>query len=458
MFNSIRGSMLLWQGAIVAAAVLGFGIALYRQVEHASREEVDAELLGLAQSIATTLPDGIAPGEVKIPAAYSTRFGKAQEDAPYVAIFDAEGNLAAASPGSGAVPPPKRRHSGDRRPHKFRGRTRSIAREMTVETERGMYVLVGRNTHREQLALARLMTWTLFAGSGVVALGICGGWLISKRVLAPIDRMSAAAEQISETNFAQRLDVASSQSELGRLASVLNRTFDRLQAAFQRQAQFTADASHELRTPVSIILSQSEQALAKERTGEEYRQALAACERAARRMKLLVESLMSLARADSGSVASPRQPIDVAEVVRSAAALVEPLAQQQEVEMHLQLQPAVTLGNPDQLTQVVTNLLTNAVQYNHPAGEVFVTVGKDETSAVLSVRDTGEGIAAEHQPRIFERFYRVDMARSSVRGGSGLGLAICRQIVEGHGGTIDVVSEPGHGSVFTVRMPLVKTG
>jgi heavy metal sensor kinase len=261
--------------------------------------------------------------------------------------------------------------------------------------------------------------------------------------------MSAAAREISEKNLTRRLDVG--ESELGSLAETLNQTFARLDAAFQRQVRFTADASHELRTPVSVVHSQAELALARPRTAEEYKQTIESCLRASKRMKALVESLLVLARADAGGLELARGPVDLAAVVRESVALLEPLATERKIVVETELAPVTLDGDRTRLGQVVTNLVANAIRYNVDAGRVRVTLVSTVEESVLSVADTGIGIAAEQHPRVFERFFRADEARAS--GGTGLGLAICRSIVLAHGGSIDFTSAPGAGTTFTVRLP-----
>jgi heavy metal sensor kinase len=287
----------------------------------------------------------------------------------------------------------------------------------------------------------------------VLALGLTGGWWISTRALRPIREISATAARISAGDLTQRIQTSDSSSELGDLAGVLNDTFARLQASFARQAQFTADASHELRTPVSVVLTQTQAALARERPAAEYRESLAACQRAAQRMRRLTESLLTLARLDSGEAAATREPCDLDRVTRDVTDFLRSLAQEQSVALEVESTPTRCEGNAEALGQVVTNLVSNAIYYNRPGGGLQVKVRSEAGAAILVVTDTGQGIAPEDLPHIFERFYRADKARSSTTGRTGLGLAITKAIVEAHGGTIEAATELGKGSTFTVRLP-----
>jgi heavy metal sensor kinase len=269
--------------------------------------------------------------------------------------------------------------------------------------------------------------------------------------LRPIGDISATAARIAGGDLSQRIHTADTSSELGQLAGVLNNTFARLQAAFARQAQFTADAAHELRTPVSVVMTQTQTALARERPAGEYRETLAACQRAAQRMRRLIDSLLTLARLDAAE--TNRVPCDLDRMAAEAVELLRPLAEAQGVVLETELAPARCLGNAEQLGQVVTNLVSNAIHYNRPGGSVRVKVAGDSGAAVLTVADNGVGIAAEDLPHVFERFYRADKSRTRTTGGAGLGLAIAKQLVEAHGGKIWVQSEQGRGATFSFTLP-----
>ncbi len=287
----------------------------------------------------------------------------------------------------------------------------------------------------------------------VLAFALGGGWWLTTRAIRPIEDISAAASRIAEGNLSERINVAETDSELGRLASVLNSTFARLEAAFGEQRQFTADASHELRTPLAVIISEAQTTLARERGAAEYRESIAVCLDAAQQMRRFAESLLQLARFDAGQEPIRRSAVDLAENARVCVRRVGPLAEERGIKIRCDLGPAKTFGDADRLGQLITNLLTNAIHYNKPNGEIRVNTRSENGGAVLTVADSGQGIAAEDVPHVFERFYRADKSRSRAEGRSGLGLAICKAIVDSHGGSIDVSSQPGAGTTFTVRLP-----
>ncbi|MEW6305600.1 MAG: ATP-binding protein [Verrucomicrobiota bacterium] len=336
--------------------------------------------------------------------------------------------------------------------------TRQGFREYAQISRRGNVVLVGHDITPDLAELTRLAFGLTAAACGVLALGLAGGWWLSTRAIRPIEDISQTAVKIANGDLDQRINVTDADSELGQLARVLNNTFDRLKSAFARQVQFTADASHELRTPVSVILSQTQTTLKRERTPAEYQETIVSCQRAAQRMRQLVEALLILARQDSGDAAPRREPCELDRVVTDAVDLLRPLAVERNVSLQTDLKPTPFIGDAQLLGQVATNLISNAIYYNRPGGNVTVQLAPEADGAKLVVSDTGQGIAAEDLPHIFERFYRADKSRTAPDNHTGLGLAIVKGIVEAHAGKVTVTSEPGKGSVFTVILPASGVG
>jgi heavy metal sensor kinase len=318
----------------------------------------------------------------------------------------------------------------------------------------GEAILVGCSLAPE-LAELRKTALNLTAIGGLILLvGLAGGWWLVGRALKPISEISATAVKISAGDLSQRINAAETESELGQLAAVLNSTFARLDTAFAQQKQFAADAAHELRTPVSVILAQTQTALARDRDAAAYKQTVEACQRAAQRMRRLIESLLELARFDAGQEVLQRRTLNLAQTAADCLDLVQPLAAERRVKLLPDLQPVSVTGDATRLAQVVTNLLTNAIQFNRPDGEVHLRLATQDGLAVLEISDTGNGIAPADLPHVFERFYRADASRTGA-GNSGLGLSICRAIVQAHGGTIDASSVEKSRAKFIVRLPLV---
>jgi signal transduction histidine kinase len=299
----------------------------------------------------------------------------------------------------------------------------------------------------------RVLAWKLFAaGAALTGLGCAIGWVLAGRSLRPLDRIAATAEGIAAGDYERKIAVEDTESELGRLAVVLNTTFGRMNAARERVSQFTADASHELRTPLAVILSDSQGALRQERTPAEYQAALEAIQRSALRMKAISDALLELAQGDAGRPVAA-DACDLADLADEAVALLGRLARDHEARLVAQLDGAPVKGDAGRLGRVILNLMVNAILHNPAGVTVTVTTGVRDGQALLTVADDGRGIAAEDLPRIFDRFHRADASRSRHTGGAGLGLAIVKQAVEAHGGTIAVTSELGRGTTFTVALP-----
>jgi heavy metal sensor kinase len=446
MFRSIRWTLLVWQALILVAVVATFAAVLYAERERSLVREAEADLLGVAEVLAA-IPGTSA--NLAIPADYRRRFGKNPQDAPYFSVWQTDGTLLATS--LEVAPQIVPRIPKDK-PHPWTAHEKDGTCEVVL-LDRGRIVLVGRSLAKDREKLVPFVWQLVGTACGVTLLGLAGSWWLASRVLAPIDRMTKTAEAISTVEPAARIDVAETKSELGRLAGVLNRAFDSLQGLVERQRAFTADASHELRTPLAVIESQLDLTLARERTPEEYREALAVCSRAADRMRLLVEDLLMLAQADAGQLIRSRNTVDLRETVEASVSLVATLADSRQIAVNCDLAPVACLGDADRLEQAVEILLANAVRYNRDAGRIEVRLVGSHEEVELSVTDTGPGIPPEAQDTIFDRFTRLDCNRSRDGGGSGLGLAICKEIVAAHGGRIEVESQPGEGSTFTIRLP-----
>ena len=317
--------------------------------------------------------------------------------------------------------------------------------------------LIGQSLDKE-LAGYHQRGWLLIALGLIILIAgtLVGGWL-SSRAIRPIAEMTTAAELISAENLTQRISLKQTDSELGNLACVLNKTFDRLQSAFERQKQFTADASHELRTPLSVITTHTELALSRPRSNEDYRIAIETCQRAARRMRSLIDALLLLARFDSKAFSLKRDQQDLEPMIRECVELVRPLAIERRIEIEFCMTACEVFADGDRLSQVITNLLVNAIRYNVDAGRIVISNRIERQSVVIIVSDTGIGIAADQLTHIFDRFFQVDKARSRAEGSCGLGLSICKTIVEAHGGTISATSQSGVGTTIEIRLPCVSS-
>jgi len=485
VFRSIRWRLQFWHALLLALVLAGFGLSAYEIERAGLARSTDAELDRRADTLARAVhpppppagrddlpgddfagppgpPEFHNPGESgppprrdrPRPGLPSLVLGDYAAEGPgqwYYVIWLRNGPPVTRSPnGPADVPRPPRPDSRLRGPAL---RVRGSFREAFLPLGPGDIVLVGHDVTADLQGLHRA-AWAMAAAAGMIlALGLLGGHWLAGRSLQPIADISAAAARIAAGRLDQRIGNRDTESELGQLAQVLDATFARLEAAFARQARFTADAAHELRTPLAVILTHAQHALAVPGAPEEHAEALAACQRAAQRMRALTEALLRLARLDSG--AQPPDPVrfDLAGRVADCVGLIGPLAARRGIAVKADLNAAECAGDPGQIDQVITNLLTNAIEHNVENGEIRVSTRAACGRATLTVADSGPGIAAAHLPHVFERFYRADASRSRSSGGVGLGLAIARAIVEAHGGSIQAASEPGRGAVFTVSLP-----
>lgn len=309
-------------------------------------------------------------------------------------------------------------------------------------------VLATLNTFRNYLLW--LAPVVLFASAG-------GGYWLSSRALAPVDALTRTARNIGGYNLGSRLEQLDTGDELERLSNTLNDMLDRIEKAFLQITQFTSDASHELRTPISLIRTEAEVVLRRPRDADAYRTALQHILRETERTSVLIEDLLALARADSGRASLRSQPVELTELLRDCMQEWQPLAAEAGHELTLHPhEPAQVwvMADAADLRRALTILLDNAMKYTPAPGDVGVSLEHRDQLAVVSVADTGIGIPAAEQSKIFERFYRVDPARGRAVGGAGLGLAIALWIVERHGGSIIVESEANKGATFSVQIPV----
>lgn len=305
-------------------------------------------------------------------------------------------------------------------------------------------------------ALQRFRTILWLSVPALLAIASLGGFWISRRALWPVDRVIASADSISIQNLSQRLDVPNTGDEIQRLSETLNRMLARLNDSVQRISQFTADASHELRAPVSLIRTTAELAVKGGRSNAEYHEDMAQILAEAERTTRLIDSLLLLARADAGTDGMHRELTDVSHCLRDAIAQGRPLASDKKIEVNALLgsEPVVVRGDDEALRRLFFILIDNAIKYTPEGGRVVVGLSTTNGRAVASVTDSGIGIAPEDEQHIFDRFWRADKVRSRGMGGAGLGLSIARWIISSHDGAIDVSSAPGKGSTFTVSLPL----
>jgi two-component system, OmpR family, sensor kinase len=291
----------------------------------------------------------------------------------------------------------------------------------------------------------------------ILALAGAGGYWFAARNLAPLDSMAAQASRISGSNLDARLEIGDAAAELTTLASSFNELLARIDQSFEGMRRFVADASHELRTPVAVIRGEADVALANNRSAAEYRESLAIILDESRRLSVLVDDLLNLARADASRVTLRTQPFYWNDLLSECCRSMQSLAAARRIDLAYRAAhdaPDVPFdGDEELLRRMTLNLLDNAIRYTPPGGRVSAELEGRADGVLLRISDTGIGIPPEAAPHVFERFFRADKARSRENGGFGLGLAIVKWIAESHRGAVALASQPGAGSVFTVTLP-----
>jgi len=342
-------------------------------------------------------------------------------------------------------------------------RTSRLSDGTPVRMVSRVHVLDGRPilirlAHSEEPLLIRmkdLLLASLVVLPAVLAAAGFAGYSLARRALRPIEQIARRAQEITPERLNARLANDYSDDELRQLAAVFNDTLARLERAFEQLRRFTADASHELRTPLAMIRSVGEVGLQKDGTRAEYRDIVGSMLEEVNRLTSLLDNLLTISRADSGHIHLQRATIPLLQLVRDAAAILEVLMEEKGLRLEIDGdESAVVVGDAVSLRQALVNVIHNAVKYSPPGGTISARVtAKADGMATVEVRDHGPGIPPEDQPKIFDRFYRVDKARVRDSGGAGLGLSIAKWAVEAHGGTISVESQPNEGSTFRITLP-----
>jgi heavy metal sensor kinase len=453
---SIRWRLTLWYGAVLAAVLALFGGSVYFMMRHVllartgtgmSMEATEvAEEVGRARD-QTTLGTWLERRFARHPG-YDIQVGQ-PSGAP---LFRSERVRAEGLPSPAVLPQPGRttfeRFGGPS------GHMRLLSR--VVPGPDGPLVLqVAGPLAADDHELGELLAVMLLAGPLALASALGGGYLLARRALAPVEAMTTEADQITASRLDRRLLVANPDDELGRLGATLNGMISRLERSFEETRRFTADAAHELRTPLAVIRNLGEVALRSPREPEHYRRVLGDVLEEVERLTRLSEQLLFLAREDARQAPPSARTIDLGEVVREALGPMGAVAGAKGLSLAEDLDgPCPVCGDADQLRRLLFNLLDNAIKFTPPGGAVRVGLVRSGERIILEVADTGIGIAAEHAPHVFERFYRVDPARGQETEGSGLGLAICRSIAKAHGGRIDLAAAEGQGTRVRLTLPL----
>ncbi|HEV8264219.1 MAG TPA: ATP-binding protein [Gemmatimonadales bacterium] len=470
--ETIRGRLTAWYSAALVGTLAAFAVVLYLSRRSASYEDLDRRIQSEAALSAGILAESYgARGVLLVRDTLIPEVAAVLEAIPdFLIVTHADGHVLFASSdaratfgafeqltslvkSAGGGPA-----SGAYRITPDGPVIRYVVRPITGAGRQFGAVLAGASTQTAELGLQQLLgTLLVMVVVGVFPAVFIGSW-IARRALEPVDQIITEVREITDgRSLHRRLAVPMVRDELGRLAETLNQMMTRLERSFAALRRFTADASHELKTPLTVVRAGVERAITRPDLPQETLAALEETLQEVNRMTELLDALLTLARADEGRAELHREPVDLRAILAEAGETGELLAEHAGVTIEVRTPPDPVVLDVDRsrVRQLILNLLENAVKYTPRGGQVLVQLGSANGRVLLSVADTGIGIAPGDLPHVFDRFWRADSARTRTgeRPGTGLGLAICKWIAEAHGGTIDVQSRPGRGTTFTVSFP-----
>lgn len=441
--SSVRVRLTLWYTVILAGIVLALFLAVFFSVKaslfrHLDRD-VESEFQAIVQGLAEE-PNELSEFETE--GAGRTFQVLKVNDVLFETPAFRQSGLRVADP---ATPTPARTVKS-RAGTRFRLKTGPAGPDLALT--------VAMTEEPVRSVLRTLMIIFMLALPAGLILAALGGSIMAGRLLRPVELMAARAEKISTENLSSRLPVEDPRDEFGRMANVINRMLSRLEEGFERLRRFTADASHELRTPLTVIQSVGEVALQENLDAAAYRDRIGSMLEDVARLSRLVDSLLTLTRADARALALRRKEIDAARLVTQAVEDMRPLAEEKRQALSLSAAGPVPIqADEATLRLALVNLLDNAIKYTPTSGTIVVKLRIRDNETFIEVADNGPGIPTEHTGRVFDRFYRVDQSRTGQAGGAGLGLAIAKWAVEANGGRIELENRESGGSTFRLVLP-----
>jgi heavy metal sensor kinase len=472
MLSSVRARLTLLYVLIFAVLLGAFSLSLYALIRKDASDRFDRSMTKAARTVANLFHhEMIENGRVEMVAtAHAIR--EYQQPNLFLAIFR-DDRLLGSNHSQRAEGSYVAKHPAAWAPKEFLGKAIALRDPILTTTtadgqdewrvvayapggEGAEYVTVVAESRRDLIdqmrALRRIFLLSLPAMLLVAGLA---GYLLARKSLTPIAEMTARAERINAENLHERLPVKNKNDELGKLARVFNDLLARIESSFDGMRRFTADASHELRTPLAIIRGEADVALSQDREPGEYRETLEIIRDEARLLSGIVEDMLALARADAGQRRLKLEEFYFNDLIEECVRSARALALNKNISLDFESSDDTAFrGDEDLLRRMAINLLDNAIKYTPDGGSVLVKLWREDGRINLRVTDSGIGIPAEAAARVFERFYRVDKARSRAEGGSGLGLPIVKWIAEAHHGSVSLESAPERGSSFTVSLPV----
>jgi heavy metal sensor kinase len=463
--NSIRSRLTAWHVAVLGFFLILFSILLYVFLSKRLYESIDNSLKVSASVVqkAALLEYSRTP----LPGLdlFFDQFLGYSNINKFYRIYDGSGNVDSRSKGIDASKFPLTQDAYSKAikgqdtyetfnlspKHRIRVITMPVIRNDNLVN----LIQVGTSLKSVEDTLRNLRIFLFAAIPGVLILSTLGGRFMATRALKPVAEITRTAQDIAHgANLSRRIPMPEVEDEIGNLANTFNEMMDRLEKSFSQIRQFSGDASHELRTPLTVLKGQSELVLSKPRSKGEYQEVLSSNLEEINYMSRVLEDLLTLSKGDEGELPLEEEPVELGTIIEEVSRQGEILADEKDVKIILAyLEPVTILGDAHRLKQMVWILLHNAIKFTPGGGEIKITLQDLDDTVYFTIKDTGIGIPETDLPKIFDRFYRVDKARSRMEGGSGLGLSICKFIVDRHRGVIDVESKLGEGSKFKIRFP-----
>ncbi len=462
MFPSIKARIIVFYSAVLFVTLSALGISLYFSLSKIVYDSIDSSLLSRAKALATLVNNDHNEMEFEFSDEVMWEYNSPKAKS-FFQIRRSDGTTLekSASLKDSELPFSRKGIQTDFETIFLNGAPARLVNfhapdenENTAKSKGHSLIIQCAEDMRSQINLLNRYRIVLSISIlSIMVISASGGFFIAKKALTPVKEISETIDRISESNLSERITVEKIPRELRVLASSFNRTFDTLERAFNRQRQFAADASHELRTPLSVILSQSEIILRKERSSEEYKNALTAIMEATRMMSEIIRKLLTLARLGADKVDLKIENINLSEIIREPVKLLTPLADRKGISINISAGGQYVIrGDREALLELFVNIIDNAIKYNIPQGRIDISIKKEKAFVVTEIIDTGIGIPEEDLGKVFDRFYRVDKSRSKESGGSGLGLSICNEIVKLHEGRMEIKSRLGSGTVVSIYL------
>jgi heavy metal sensor kinase len=459
----LRVRLTAWYLALFSLLFLLFGVFLYGMLSSALRDRLDESLRSEIETAAGMFADELEEAQGDVPtAAAETASGMRVRDTLVAVVADGV-LLAASDPArlreagsiAGLVSHPPDAAQVEELPRYGPSGARAMVRRIPIRAGAREVLVIVLAPLDPIVAELRVVRRVIFIALPLL-LGIAGlgGYLLTTRGLAPLGWMASQAREIGGASLHRRLEIGAAADELVALSASFNELLARLDQSFETMRRFVADASHELRTPLSVIRGEADVALAQDRSPASYRESLSIILDESRRLSRLVDDLLNLARADSGYVRLQEQDFYLNDLLAECCRSVQAMAGARRIELECRCADDVPFrGDEELLRRLVMNLLDNAIRYTPPDGKITATLEVGLADVRIGIADNGTGIAPEAASHVFERFYRGDQARSRRDGGFGLGLSIVKWVAEAHRGAVELASQPGAGSAFTVTLP-----